>query len=73
MELGVLSGMADGRFWRTKLISFTHRFVLINCANRALLVRQLGASKGTRPLLLLPNVRCAWHWPVRGVNPGPNP
>jgi hypothetical protein len=66
LELGVLSRMASGRFWRTKLISFTHRFVLVNCANSALLVRQFGASKTTRPLLLPPHVRCAWHWPLRG-------
>ena len=58
LELGVLSRMAAGRFWRTKLISFTHRFVLVNCASRPLLVRQLGASKTARPLLLLPHVRC---------------
>ena len=72
-ELGVSSAMASGRYWRTRLVTFTHRFMLSNACGRALLLRQVGggapsgggggAAAAAAPVLLLPGGRCAWHWP----------
>ena len=43
-ELGVSSAMASGRYWRTRLVTFTHRFMLSNACGRALLLRQVGGG-----------------------------
>ncbi|KAL3930736.1 MAG: hypothetical protein SGPRY_001411 [Prymnesium sp.] len=51
-ELGVSSGMAAGLFWRTKIISICHRFMLNNRSGRDLALRQ--ACLPSSPALLLP-------------------
>eukprot|EP00965_Chrysotila_dentata_P027982 930391-Pleurochrysis_carterae.AAC.1 len=64
-DLGVSSVMASGPFWRTKIISINHRWIVTNRCGRTLVLRQIGARQP--PVSLAHGALCAWHWPVRAA------
>ena len=62
MEVGVAVTVARGAFHRTKIITLTPRYLIVNRMNRAVQVRQ----EGTAFALTLPagtENKVVWHWP----------
>ena len=55
--------MTHRRYWRTKIVTLTHRWMVHNLCGKPLLLRQVGAR--VPPVALPHGGRCAWHWPMR--------
>jgi len=64
-QVSAYTTAAPDKFWRTKIVTFYPRFMLVNNINTTILYRQVGTSGANHPLRADDYV--PYHWTNKGL------